>query len=416
MIFHPTAKLILAGILSLMISSVSHAETSQEDACSPCQEAINDLQEAYSNDPEFQKLLTSAFGNMQQLPPEYPGGNPWIGKGLPDLVRFLSEWCTFLPTIEGGRDTGLKFIQDFAWFYYKNEYGMRFVKQSPGREIMQDFARQRGAFMDSRASSAEIANWLKDAGIEKEDYNLPDPSSPDGGFRSFNEFFARTLKNQDESRPQTMPDRDYVISAPTDCIMNSIPQKIGDANTVIPTKFRQALNIHDMLDGSKYAEKFIGGTALSCVLMPNTYHHYHSPVGGRVVETGIISDAFFGYEDFPVWAPPNGNVGYYGTDFSEFENFQRGYFIVDTGKYGHVALIAVGLDTISSIVFRERFLNVTKPVPVTRGEALGHFLYGGSLFIMVFEPDRYKAGAIKVRLGNQIGVFDTTCEKASGPE
>jgi phosphatidylserine decarboxylase len=44
---------------------------------------------------------------------------------------------------------------------------------------------------------------------------------------------------------------------------------------------------------------------------------------------------------------------------------------------------------------------------VNRGDELGHFLYGGSLFIMIFEPGRYSSGAIQVRLGNQIGTFDT---------
>lgn len=261
--------------------------------------------------------------------------------------------------------------------------------------------------MDSEASTTQIANWLKDIRIEKEDYNLPDPNAKDGGFKSFNEFFARTLKDQAKSRPQTMTERDYVISAPTDCVINSIPQNITDAKTLITTKVNQALNISDMLDGSKYADKFIGGTALSCVLTPNTYHHYHSPVCGNVVETKVIEGAFYGYDNFPVWATPNGNPGYYGTDFNQFENFQRGYFIVDTGTYGHVALIPVGLDTISSIMFEEKFMNVVKPVPVKRGDTLGYFLYGGSLFIMIFEPNRYKSDAIRVRLGNQIGIFDT---------
>lgn len=375
----------------------------------PCYESIKKLEEAYysKNDVKIKNLLDSAFKNMHQLPAEYPDGNPWIGKNFSDLLIFLKEWCTFLPTIDGSHDDGLKYIQDFAWFYYQNQDGVDFVQRSPGREIMRDFAIQRGKFMDSEASTTQIANWLKDIRIEKEDYNLPDPNAKDGGFKSFNEFFARTLKDQAKSRPQTMTERDYVISAPTDCVINSIPQNITDAKTLITTKVNQALNISDMLDGSKYADKFIGGTALSCVLTPNTYHHYHSPVCGNVVETKVIEGAFYGYDNFPVWATPNGNPGYYGTDFHQFENFQRGYFIVDTGTYGHVALVAVGLDTISSIVFEEKFMNVVKPVPVKRGDTLGYFLYGGSLFIMIFEPNRYKSDAIRVRLGNQIGIFDT---------
>jgi phosphatidylserine decarboxylase len=264
--------------------------------------------------------------------------------------------------------------------------------------------------MDSERSTSKIAAWLAEPRVEREDYSLPDPSRPDGGYTSFNAFFARSLKDQEASRPQTMPKRDYVITAPTDCIMNAVPQRITDLQAEIPTKFNSALNIVEMLDGSQYARRFVGGTALSCVLMPDTYHHYHAPVSGEVVEAKIIEAPFFGYDDFTAWVPDDGNVGFFGTEFGQFENFQRGYFIVDTGKYGYVALVAVGLNSISSVVFEDRFAPLTTPVPVKRGGRLGHFLYGGSLFLMIFEPGRYSSGAIKVRLGNQIGIFDTAPE------
>jgi phosphatidylserine decarboxylase len=126
-----------------------------------------------------------------------------------------------------------------------------------------------------------------------------------------------------------------------------------------------------------------------------------------VIEARIVQGALLGMEDFPTFVPKNGNVGYYGADFSAFENYQRGYFIIDTGKYGLVAVIPVGLSTVGSVVFREKYLGLTQPIPVKRGDELGHFLYGGSLVILVFEPDKYSSAAIQVRLGNQIGTFDT---------
>lgn len=409
MIKTTTRIFVLVGLVNLIMCSGLYAQTFLADPKSPCYESISRLEKAYysKKDTKVKNLIDKTFVNMQQLPPEYTRGNPWIGKTFSDLVLFLNEWSTFLPTASGSHDTGLKYIEMFDWFYYKNKYGVDFVQTSPGLEIMQDFSRQRGKFMDSKASTAQIPIWLSDVRMEKDDYILPDPNSPDGGFKSFNDFFVRPLKDQNKSRPQTMPDRDYVISAPTDAIMNSIPQKITDADTLIPTKGTQALNIKELLGGSRYAEKFIGGTALSCILMPNTYHHYHAPVSGNVMESAIIEDAFYGYDNFPEWVTLGGNVGYHGTDFSQFENFKRGYFVVDTGKYGHVAIVPVGLNTISSIVFNKRFEHVSTPVPVKRGDELGCFKYGGSMVILVFEPGRYSSGAIKVRLGNQIGIFDT---------
>ena len=389
----------------------------------PCQGSIDQLLKSYKKDAAFRALLDRAFENIQPLPAAYDRApNPWKGQDVYYMADFFAKWCTFLPSIDGSHDDGLEYIGEFAWFYYRNEYGVAFVQTEPGKSITQQFTRERGKFMDSKASTDKVGMWLDDPRIEKDDYNLPDPTKKDGGFNSFNEFFARTLKDQAQSRPQTMPERDYVIAAPTDCIMNSIPQRITDLQTKIPTKFNAALNIVEMLDGSEHAEKFVGGTALSCVLMPNTYHHYHAPVSGKVVEAKIIEDPFYGYDDFPKWVPPNGNVGYHGTEFSQFENFQRGYFIADTGKFGHVAMIPVGLDTISSIVFNKKYDKLlkqwnkkgekkkgkkAKAVKITRGDEMGHFLYGGSLFIMIFEPGKYGSDAIQVRLGNQIGTFDT---------
>lgn len=406
-------KLIVVTVLFSMFSSMLYSSTLLADPKGPCYKSISKLEKTYysKKNPEFKKLIDNAFANMQQLPPQYPDDNPWIGKKFPDLILFLNKWSTFLPSVDGSHDTGLKYIEKFVWFYYHNKYGVDFVQKSPGKEIMQEFAIQRGKFMDSKASASKVAQWLKDPRIEKEDYLLPNPKAANGGFKSFNEFFIRTLKDQAKSRPQTMPNKDYIISSPADAIVNSVPQKIVDKNTLIHTKGRQALNISDMLGGSKYAKKFIGGTALSCVLMPNTYHHYHAPVSGHIVESKIIKDAFYGYDNFPAWAPKNGNVGYHGTDFSQFENFQRGYFIIDTGKYGNVAVIPVGLNTISSIIFNKKFKNVTKPVAVKRGDELGYFAYGGSLVILIFEPNRYQSDAIRVRMGNQIGIFDTKPSK-----
>jgi phosphatidylserine decarboxylase len=402
----PSTHLLVAILICFWtIAAPAWAEERTADPSSPCYAAIHELEETYYSDPVFRSLVDSAFASMEKTPSGYME-NPWVGKSFPDLVTFLNEWSTFLPTANGSHDDGLKYIGHMALFYYQNPYARKVVQSYPGADIFKAFVRQRGVFMDSEASAAKVAEWLAEPRMETEDYALPDPDAADGGFRSFNEFFSRSLKDQAKSRPQTMPERDYIISAPTDAIMNSIPQKIVDANTPIATKGNQALNIVDLLDGSKYAEKFVGGTALSCVLMPNTYHRYHSPIDGKVVEAKIVEGVFFGHPDFPRWVPADGNVGY-ASDFSPFEDFQRGYFIADTGKYGHVAMVPVGLNTISSVIFEDKFLKMSGPVPIKRGDELGHFLYGGSLFIMIFEPGAYGSDAIQVRLGNQIGTFDT---------
>ena len=399
-------KLTLVFLCTVLsFSSVSATELTKD--C-PCYGSINALNQAYQNDAVFKFLVDKAFDNMQPVPEGYrKGGNPWIGKSIADLSGFLQEWCTFLPTAKGSSDDGLYYIEQMDLFPYQNPFGAAVFQTSPGKDLFKQFADERGAFLDSPASTKAVAQWLADPRMEKSDYLLPDPKAPDGGFKSYNEFFSRPLKNMSESRPQTMPERDYIIAAPTDALMNSIPMKIVDEKTLVRTKGTQELNIEQLLAGSKHWQKFIGGTALSCILMPNTYHRYHAAVSGQVIETRLVDGALVGMEDFPGFVPTNGNVGYCGADFSAFENYRRGYFIIDTGKYGLVAMVPVGLSTVGSVVFEDKFLKAKGPVPVARGDELGHFLYGGSLVIMIFEPGRYKSDAIQVRLGNQIGTFDT---------
>ena len=391
--------------VTVMSLSTVFADEPSKDCL--CYDSINKLALAYQNDEVFKLLIDKAFENMQQVPEGYrEGGNPWIGKDFSDLITFFQDWCAFLPVAKGSSDNGLYYIEQMDLFAYNNPFGRAAFQTSPGIEMFQQFANERGAFLNSPASTKHVAEWLANPRTEKKDYVLPDPDAPDGGFKSYNDFFSRSLKNQTETRPQTMPKRAYIITAPTDALMNSIPVKIVDEKTKLRTKGAQELNIEQLLAGSKYWPKFVGGTALSCILMPNTYHRYHAPASGQVIETKLVQGALLGMEDFPSFVPPGGDVGYYGADFSAFENYQRGYFIIDTGKYGLVAVVPVGLSTVGSVVFEDKYLNATTPVPITRGDELGHFLYGGSLVMIIFEPNRYKSDAIKVRLGNQIGTFD----------
>jgi phosphatidylserine decarboxylase len=158
-------------------------------------------------------------------------------------------------------------------------------------------------------------------------------------------------------------------------------------------------------------QEFVGGTGLSCVLMPNTYHHFHAPVNGTIVHSEVVAGDTFGIFDFPNWAPTDGNVGRAGTDFGQYEVFQRGVIVIEV-KYqdvdgneltGYVASIPVGLATIGSVVLDDA---VEPGLEVTRGfTRLGNFYYGGSLDILLFSEGLASA-AVQTRLGNQIAVFD----------
>ena len=376
--------------------------------------------------------------NMWSVP---TGTDPFTGLAQ-HMAGFFTAWCIFLPQIQGDEDNGLAFIQDIGWFYYHNPAGQAFTQgMNPltGREdrtfadFLEAFSNERGDFMDTEASTTYVEQWATDPRIEIQDYIVPE-----GGFTSWNDFFSRSIKTDAgtiPSRPVTMPDRSYVVVSPTDCIMNPLVQtlNLGRDGGQVRALIDNPLTLNTVIDVKSYPlsmdrllgnapqelkQAFVGGSGLSCILMPNTYHHYHAPVDGTVKYAEIVTvgdgsaAGTYGYYDFPNWVPLNGNVAQPGSDFSQFEVFQRGVIIIETTYSGstpdemitgYVAQIPVGLNTIGSVTFDDHTadgLEVTKGV--TR---LGGFLYGGSLNILLFS-NGIASPTVQTRLGNQINILN----------
>ncbi len=434
-------------------------------AASPCGDSLAGLVLDFYRNAEVRPSLDLVAAGMEDLPEGYHAVNPWkSASDGPTLLRLMLEnfldWCVFLPQINGSSDDGLQFIQTFAWFYYHNPAARDFVQgRNPtnpseslttGLEFTNSFSNQRGAFMSSKHSRRCIDQWIEDPRIEIEDYKLQHAKD----YGSWNDFFARQITQPVKngpipSRPVTMPDRDYVVSSPTDCIMNPLVQVLTEDGAVRRRLIENPLQDDTVLDvkgipigldrllGSAPEElknRFVGGTGLSCVLMPNTYHHFHTPVSGRVRHVEVISkrvdggqtlpQGTFGYIDWPNWVPLDGNVGRPGTDFSQFEAFERGVIIIEVTFQdldgdplkGWVASIPVGLDTIGSVVLDP---DIVKGKQVTRGETrLGNFFYGGSLNILLFSKG-LASGVVQTRLGNQITLLNVgetpTAKECPGP-
>lgn len=423
------------------------ADTMARVAASPCGGSLSYLIEEFVANPMVPAALDAVAAGLRDLPEGYAGGNPWKpasdGRQLLNLmVDHFIDWCVFLPQISGTNDNGLEYIQEFAWFYFRNPAGQHFVQgRNPldpaqplptGLKFTKEFSNERGAFMDSPASRTHIGQWIDDPRIEIEDYQKQKADE----YGSWNEFFARqiTIDTKNEtipSRPATMPlseypERDYIVVAPTDCIMNPLVQVITrDAtaqrkfvenplqhDTVLDVK-GIPISVGALLSGvdDKYRDRFVGGTGLACVLMPNTYHHFHAPVNGTIVHAAVVPDGTYGYFDWPNWVPLDGNVGRPGTDFSQFQVFQRGVIVIEV-KYadlnggeltGYVASVPVGLDTIGSVVLDD---DIATGKVVKRGYTrLGNFFYDGSLNILLFSKG-LASGVIQTRLGNQITLFN----------
>ncbi|OUS02048.1 phosphatidylserine decarboxylase [Flavobacteriales bacterium 33_180_T64] len=369
--------------------------TKEDINISSIEEFTTLLQQWYTaNTLDFATNYNTAVGNVNPIP---VGTDPsatynWKNATIDDLCNFFKSWYTWNPDMA----TGLEYIQKFSWLYYLNPHGLTFVQSLMGYLMTYAFVDINGQKMDSAASLPLVEEWMSELGSKMDDYIIPE-----GGYKNFNEFFFRELKPG--MRPVSSPDDNSVVVSPADAIVNMIDDNLA-LDTPLEVK-TQKLNVKQLLNNSSFASDFEGGTAVSCILMPTVYHRYHAPIAGSVIESNEdVSGFYFGIDDFPKLIN-GGNVGY-GYDYSLFEHFRRGYLIIETQKFGKVAMIPVGLNTISSIVFKDKFKSVSasNPIPIKKGEEVGYFQYGGSLNILLFEKGCFPA--VRIPQGQIIGTLD----------
>ena len=373
------------------------------------QKLMHELELLMSN-PVVKAAYDEAIINVQA---KLPNGKPneWTDKDTDYFINYFYDWFDFLPSPAGG----LGEIEPFTHFYLNNRAAFYFLNDFKSNALDQGYTTEiynwtvkfiigRGVFMDT--SSAEttkvIEEWKALPSTQIDDFLAPDGTT---NFNTFNEFFTRILNPDKNPRPIAQQDNDSVLTAPADSEINYIESDLT-LTTKLDVKTRQ-INVVDLLAGSDYARYFEHGTAVSCVLMPNSYHRYHSPVNGKIIESAEVPGIYNGIMDGEDWFN-KGNIGESTTDFSIFEDFHRAYYIIQTTGYGHVAMIPVGLNTISSLHFYslspDQSTLVPKgaaPVQVNKGSELGHFAYGGSLNILLFQPGVLKS--LSVLMGQRIG-------------
>jgi phosphatidylserine decarboxylase len=378
---------------------------------------VQELKNMYNTDKDFKLLMDDAIKSAVVPPNGWPV-NPenqtelfvWPEKNFDDLLNFFQNWLHFVPNATNGMDY---YIIIYS-LCYNNDNALRFVNQEPGLSWTKRYVEARGEYMDSPASVndhiATMKEWKNTLGAKWNDYEPPHSANVGfEGYKTFNEFFTRNIK--EGKRPVNEPLNNNVLTSPADGIVNIINENLS-TNSRINTKYDEYLNVDQLLGGSEYAKYFIGGTATGTVLLPPDYHHYHSPITGKVVETKALAadgGVYFGMDGQFFTYSNNGNVGGYKSQYGVFGVYHRGYYIIKTKEHGYIAMIAVGLDDISSINFEKKFepKNVTQTrqgVSVNKGEKIGHFAYGGSTVILLFEPGVLEA--VKLNEGAQLGIIN----------
>jgi phosphatidylserine decarboxylase len=284
-------------------------------------------------------------------------------------------------------------------------HGLYFIVSQRGNKFQKDpnfiefknwmvlYTQQYGAFLNSPQSANDLQSFIDDKSFVIENFVVPP-----GGFNNFNAFFSRHIKpgkrpigaktlpyenattglapNPREDRNEihkNMAD-DNVITVPADSVYRGT-WKISETDTITVSKVNTH-SIEALLKHTKYADRFRNGIFTHSYLTVLTYHRYHTPVRGTLLEKRVLSGDVFAN----VTRDEQGHLGASdGTDY-QFSQ-ERGLLVIDS-PVGLVACLPIGMDVISSCNF-----SVDEGDYLNKGDEFGNFLFGGSDMIMLFERD-----------------------------
>jgi phosphatidylserine decarboxylase len=204
-------------------------------------------------------------------------------------------------------------------------------------------------------------------------------------WKTFNQFFARRLKSNDQ-RPIAAPADPSIVVSPVD----SIPQGVWAVDNTsrviekagIAVKTGTVQSVEQLIGAqSRYKGAFAGGTFTHLFLDIGDYHHYHFPLAGVVKEVAIIPGQEMAGGTL-TWDSANKRYAFDPSWIGWQSLEARGCLILDTEEFGLVALLPIGMSPVSSVLFEP---TLSEGVRVRKGDMLGHFLFGGSDFVMVFQ-------------------------------
>jgi len=217
------------------------------------------------------------------------------------------------------------------------------------------------------------------------DQMVCDPEKPGYGYDSWNSFFIRQFV------PGARPFHgDPIVDVDIGC--ETTPWDYRNDVKLESRFWIKDINysLLDLFGGQRqWAKLFEGGQLYQGFLSATHYHRWRSPLDGKIVRSWVEPGTYFAQrpsqgEDQGTWE---------GTQSQPYLGHvaSRAIFVFHHETVGYVALICIGMVEVSTCVIEPSSFIVqdgAPPVPIIRDMEIGHFEFGGSTHVMIFERDR----------------------------
>ncbi|BDM64228.1 phosphatidylserine decarboxylase [Shewanella sp. NFH-SH190041] len=236
---------------------------------------------------------------------------------------------------------------------------------------------------DPEKTGSWISKAAWNAGVW--DQMVHDKTKPGYGYASWNDFFLRPFVagarpfQGDEQTQINIGCETTPWQYATDVALES-DFWVKDVN----------YSLLDLFGGKQqWAKLFEGGQIYQGFLSATHYHRWNAPMSGKIVRSWVQAGTYFAQR------PGQGeNIGTWeGTESQPYlgQVATRAIFIFEHPQFGYVALICIGMVEVSTCMIEPSYFIVNEgaeAVEITRGTEIGHFEFGGSTHMMIFQKDK----------------------------
>ena len=323
------------------------------------------------------------------------GDAVWI-EGYDSFFEILNEIITTSPSFNKTVMVGTP-MNGFLAVAMATKAGLALFHDATFNEQFKKILDAWNTFLKSSASLDKLdidhpekkGSWISRAAWKAGvwDQMVHDKNAPGYGYDSWNSFFIRQFVHG--ARPfQGNPKKDINIGCETTPWQyeNHVALETGfwikDVN----------YSLLDLFAGQRqWAKLFAGGQLYQGFLSATHYHRWRAPLDGTIVRSWVQPGTYFAQRPWQ----GEGEGTWEGTESQPYLGHvaARAIFIFEHESCGYVALICIGMVEVSTCVIEPSTYLVEEgadPVPIVRDTEIGHFEFGGSTHVMIFQKDRVK--------------------------